>query len=378
MGELLEVGPFNSFGRRQVRIRGIDGSPTILMQGITELTGRYASVEVLRYDRALKLDMRIATDTLSSDTLNRLFRQRIDQRDVDDRLTVVRFFIETERYADAHRELERILADFPNEDFLKPQLAAMVARQAGQLLDEAERRRDSGQPELAQAILQRFPVALVDAKTKLRVGDALQRLQQDRELCDKVVGDLERLSADSRQVDSPVLKGFIQELRMNLTPATLPRLNDFLRLGEVDDIPIDNRISLAINGWIQGPGAGGQNLTLALESVGLRDSVLAYLQASNPLQRSETLQAIVANEASRPETIAAILKQIPPPLAELGSPDSQAGGGNSLIPDPGGRGNVRLAGRRLFGAAAAGVRPAEELPVCCCSVGRRCLAGGPN
>ncbi len=351
MGDLLQVGPFNAYGRRQVLIRGVDGSPMVLMQGITELTGRYAEVQALRFGRALRLDMRIATSTLDSPTLDRLFRHRVDQQDLDRRLEVVRFFIETDRYAEAHGELTRILADFPEADFLRPQLAAMVARQAGQLLDEAELRRDSGQPRLAGEILSRFPLAMVDPQMRIRVQDAAERLNADETQIAETIEQLRGLLPQTRFPRPDALTGIVDEITDHLSPATLPRMADFIRLGTVDDIPVDNRLSLAISGWVLGSGAGSQNLTRSVAAAELRSPVREFLTAADPMARNQALTQIRANEATSAQTMADLVAAMPPPLA-----------GRDVTADPSVDGQWQIVGDSVAGGECLVQLPPEYDP----------------
>jgi dienelactone hydrolase len=314
IGQVLWVTPFNEYGRRQMGLRGPDGTPLVLHQGLTELTARYAKVESLVTDRSIRLDMRLAISSIDTPSLLRVFRRRMNQDDVDARLQVVRFLSETQRYGDAHAELERVLRDFPEQDQLRPQLTALVEQQAIQLLEQAELRRDSGQPKLAEAILRRFPVAQVGQVTRLRVQDTLAKIDQTAQQASQISASLKLLVKRMNPVEAAPLENILAEIEANLSAATLPRLSDFVRLGDDDSMPPENRVALAVAGWILGNGSGEQNLKIAVSSVEVRDLVRMYLAEQDPQRRAALLEQLSRLEAARAEYVSRMLPLIRPPL----------------------------------------------------------------
>ena len=84
-----------------------------VVQGITEITPTYTKVEGLLVKNAYVWDMRINTSSIPRDILTKIFLRHIDQTDPDDRLRVVKLYIQAERYRDALAELNRVMSDFP-------------------------------------------------------------------------------------------------------------------------------------------------------------------------------------------------------------------------------------------------------------------------
>ena len=109
IGQILSTSPLDVYGRRRLLMRGVDGSPMILYQGLTELTAKYAKLEGLKPDSSIRLDMRIATESIDTKSLQRIFRKLLEQENPEARLEAVRFYIDPERYGDAKRELQAIL-----------------------------------------------------------------------------------------------------------------------------------------------------------------------------------------------------------------------------------------------------------------------------
>ncbi|WP_231603045.1 alpha/beta hydrolase [Neorhodopirellula pilleata] len=315
IGQILGVTPLNEYGRRQITVRGVDGTPTVLHQGLTELTARYAKLEGLKAERSIKLDMRIATESIDTPALMRIFRKRLDQSNPDQRLEMVRFFIESERYGDARRELQAILDQFPGEVELKPQLTALVERQAMQLIEQAQIRRESGQPQLARTILEKFPLDRVGRVTRLRVEDELSKIDQGTTQRNEIIDRLGKLVAGLPAAQSDALKDIVAEIDAKLTVDTLPRLSDFVRAGSNEAVPDHQRVALAVAGWILGNGSGETNLKLAMSLIEVRDLVQQYLAHPDQAARAQILEKLGPLEAARAENIAKLLPLIPPPLA---------------------------------------------------------------
>ena len=327
LGTIQGVSPFNDYGRRILTVRGPDGGPVRIIQGISEINSRYAKLIALKGKPTLNWDMRISTRTLDSSTLNRIFKKRTDQLDLNARLEVVRFFIAAERYQEAKAALQSTIDDFPDEVELLPQLAALTKRQAEQLLSEAKDRADAGQYQLARSILEGFPLQEVSRITRIQVEDALKALndpaQQATQLMERLRGHVAQLAANQRNS----LTAMLDEMEKGLSADTLSRLSDYERLGEADNLPIDNRVALAIAGWMLGAGSGEQNLSIAISLIQVRKLVAEYLATPDDARRKAILDELGNIEGSEPEYVDRILPLLPPTLPwPEGSPSEQVPG----------------------------------------------------
>ncbi|WP_182868946.1 alpha/beta hydrolase [Stieleria mannarensis] len=312
IGDILGVSDFNEYGRRTITIRGPTGEAIDIVQGITELNSRYAKVEALKARPSYVWDMRVATSTIMSDTLQNIFRQRIDQSDVNERLTVVRFFIEAERFRAAEEELTRTIRAFPELKDMKTQLIGIVNRQANQLIDEAALRASVGQEQYARSVYQRFPMNAVGRITREKVKIAVEKLsetdRQVKELVDALRADLEQLPEGQRES----LQSVFSEIEKGLSSATLPRLNDYSRLRKSDTVSLDERVALAVAGWLMGPGSGEQNLVVATSLVKVRDLVAEYLGPADLIRRPQILEELRTIEGAQIEYVARLLPQLLP------------------------------------------------------------------
>ena len=286
-----------------------------IFQGITELNPRYAKLKSLKDTPSYTWDMRISTRTLDSDTLRKIFQCRIPQDNLNRRLEVVRFFIECERFADAHSELGQILKDFPDAADMRPQLIAITESQGDQLLREAKRRIEVGQREFAKQVYEQFPLQAVGRLTRLEVQDGLKKLAATSSTID---GLLEQLRTQLRELpahQSAALSPLVDEMQAGLSAATLPRLNDYARLGAAGELAVENRVALATAGWLLGSGSGEQNLTVAIALIRVRDLVAEYLKTEDAARRAAILDELAILEGAQPEYIARMLPLLEPPKA---------------------------------------------------------------
>lgn len=317
IGGLHAVSPLNDYGQRITTMRGTDGSPTPIVQGITEINARYAALEALRSGSPNHLwSSRIATSSIPSDQLHRLFRRRIDQEDLSKRLEVVRFFIEAERLADARAELDVMISDFPEEPSLITQRRVLVQQQGAQLLAEAQRRQRIGQYQLAEQILRSFRLDDVASVTALEIQDTIAALESRHSSGQRL---LEQLRQQIRQTDARFphdsLLAFVDEMESDLSSDSVSRLADYARLGADASIDVENRVAMAIGGWLLGPGSGIQNLPIAVTLVDIQREVTRYLASSDGQQRGEILEAMRQIEGADASYVAQMLPNLKPPLS---------------------------------------------------------------
>lgn len=314
VGSIFGISPFDAFGRRTFSMQGPKG-PLTIHQGITELNSRYVKVEGLLSTRSYVWDMRIATSAFPSKQLNTFLTNWIDQSDLDGRLQVFRFFIEAGRYAAARETLQQAIKDFPEAEGLKRQLRTLIQQEASQIFDEAILRRDSGQPKFALQMLQGFPIDNVAIETRIKVQDALRKFRDEQQLATSLI---DRLTTQTDQLAPEItqpIKPLLDEMRRDLNTETLPRLSDYQRLGDDQNITLENRVALAIGGWLLGGGTGEQNLAVARSLIHVRQLVGEYLASEDPQRRQQILAELENQEGATPENVSRIIRTTRPPLS---------------------------------------------------------------
>ena len=330
LGSILGISPFNEYGRRVLTIRGPEG-PVQVVQGIKELTSRYAKLIALKGKPTLSWDMRVATSSLSTSELNMVFKRRMNMDDLNDRLEVVRFYISAKRYEDARQSLEATIKAFPEETDLQPQLAALTERQGLQLLDEAETRSRAGQYNLAKNILAGFPLDAVGRITRIKVEDAAKKLTDAEQACAQLIKQLQAQVGQLNAGQIQALQAIVDEIAGGLSADTLSRFSDYARLGNSDTIPLENRVALAISGWLMGSGSGEQNLSIAISLIQVRRLVVEYLSGADEPRRAAILDALRNLEGAQPEYIDLMLPLLVPTVGWPAESESELIEGMHLV-----------------------------------------------
>ena len=314
VGGILGTTPFDDHGRRILSLITASGQLDIV-QGITHITPRWTSLETVAMERPHLLDMRIATSSIPRDVLARVIDHGIDRNDADERLRVVRLYLQAERFDDARRELDGVLRDFPDLAGLTAERDGLANLMNARLLDEIRQRGRVGQDRLAMRLLENFPVEGAS-------GEILEEIREERDRYRDAQARAQRLVAafaertvqlgddgDRRQAEA-----IVAEIRQQVTFATLERLATFERLGLDATMPVDRAVAIGISGWVQGAATATDNLKLALSMARVRDLVRDYLQAGEPARRAELRRRLADEEAFDAATIAGIARLMRPPL----------------------------------------------------------------
>lgn len=312
IGDILGVSEFNQFGRRTIRIRGPKGANLEIVQGITELNARYAKVEALTAKPAYVWDMRVATSSIMPQTLQKIFRQQIDQKDFDQRLMVVRFFMESERFRAAEEELTRTMRAFPEQQDMNVQLIGIVQRQASQLISEAARRAEVGQEQYARDVYDRFPMNIVGRTTREEVKIAAEKLDETDQQVKSLIESLRADLSDLPDAPRKSLQTIVTEIEKGLSSATLRRLSDYSRLRKSETVALEDRVALAVAGWLMGSGSGEQNLIVATSLVKVRDLVSEYLGSADLVRRPQILEELRTMEGSQIQYVSKLLPLLNP------------------------------------------------------------------
>src|SRR5262249_43120115 len=149
----------------------------------------------------------------------------------DDRLKIVRLYLQGQRYRDAEEELKEVQRDFPDRAAgLKDVARQLKQLGARQVIDEIDVRRAAGQHQLAQAHLANFPPEGVDGdilqKIRAKVDDYAQLNEQGRTVVKELAELTAKLSDDSlRKKVEPLAKEISSELSIN----TLDRMATYRR-----------------------------------------------------------------------------------------------------------------------------------------------------
>ena len=358
VGPSLGITAFDKYGRRVYEMQTRDG-PLAVVQGITELTHRYAKVEsLLGPKRKIVWDMRLATSSIPRATLQRILDTAVAKDNPDARLQVVRFYLQGERYQDARRELNEIIRRFPEKQELRAEARSLRQMGARRVLREIELRRAAGQHELVSRLLSQFPAEEVAGETLQQVREMSTRYEHDTAQIVQVCEHLKIAAAaiaddDHRRLVEPI----VAEITENLSHNTIDRLVPFAQLVDDDDLSPDQKTALAVSGWLLGGENATQELSKAVSLLSVRKAVLKYLREPMVHQRELLLESVSSLEGASVESVADLLAHIVAPWEIPSKADRQHGAYELFAP-----GSHRARRLSLPRTAAARVRSVSPLP----------------
>ena len=314
IGGILAATPFDEFGRRILTLATASGRVDVV-QGITEITPRWTRVEAVLTDNPFLLDMRLSTGSIPRDQLRLVLDRQTDPASSEERLRIVRLFLQAERYEEARGELDGVIGDFPALQNLAEERRSLGELSATRLLDEVRLRGKSGQDALAMEILERFPADEASAETIEAIREARDAYRGRQASAERLLGLLqERCDSLEDGGTRDAVAGILDEIGAEMTFATLDRLSAFERMGTEPDLAADRALAIALSGWLQGAAAAGENLKLALSAARVRDLLRDYLRADDAAARQALRERVADEEAGDAATIASLARQMRPPL----------------------------------------------------------------
>jgi predicted esterase len=313
MGGVLEATPFDAWGRRIFSVATPNGREDIV-QGITEINPRYVRVEGLITDKPVQMDTRLATSSIPRETLAEVIAQYLDREDANQRLRLVRLYLQAERFEDARTELSGVLRDFPDLEHLADEQKRLARLAAEEILDELTLREAAGQHRLSMQLLDSFPADNADGLVLEQVRERRDRYRDRIAAARSLSEQLKSLAAQIEDTeDRTASLSVIEDITARLSFSTIERFATFDRMTNGDNIPAQRAMAIAINGWLGGATFADDNLKLALSAVRVRDKLQTFLQMADEEDRREIFDDLSQEEAFDAETVTTIARMMPPP-----------------------------------------------------------------
>ncbi len=313
VGMPQRIDPFDEWGRRTFAMTGQRGKTLEIVQGITEITPRWTTVQAIEGINHYIWTMKIATSSIPREQLTKILTRTLDAKDPEQRKRIVRLYMQSERFQDARIELEQLIKDFPDLKDLNDTVKTLRQLNAQRAVKEIELRRDAGQFRLSAAMLEAFPPEGVAGETLLKVRELLDEIQGYVAAGEKVLklidANVTALRSDAARADVRTIVG---EIKSELNVNTLDRFGPFIRLVDDPKMSAEQKLALAISGWLMGSAAAIDNLETSIALAKLRDVAGQYLQATRQADRANLL-AQLPSEANIGH-LAAIIAHMKPPL----------------------------------------------------------------
>ncbi len=317
LGPIVNEGKFDRFGRRIFSFMTKGGAVNVI-QGLTEITPQWSKVETLKGGGNYIWDMRIATSSIPRDALSTILLAQIDPKNPDDRLKLVRFYMQAERFTDAESELRQAIEAFkamPNMQGLDTLAKSLRQLSAERLLAEVDVRLKAGQNNLAYTMLQNFPVDSVPGVVLQAVRDKTDNLMKLQKRGTDTVDQIDNLLKDVKNAElKRALVPLCKEIHEELNFATLDRLATFRRLADDNTLLAEQRLALAISGWLLGSDDAIDNVQVAASLAETRNRIREYLNEPLPVNRRRILSLLVSEQGAAPKYAAGLLSHMKPPI----------------------------------------------------------------
>lgn len=320
VGAALRIDPFDEFGRRTYTLNTPNG-PLPVIQGITEITPQWTRVEGIK---TYAWDMRIGTSTIPPDILHKILLKHIDPKgtktiNVEGYKRIARFYLQSERYEKAEQLLEDLLKEFPDRADLKEQLTPFLRSikqmSAKRLLAELKFRRDTGQHRLVRDKLEKFPAEGVGGEILQGVREMIDDYHTGETRRQGVVQHIKTLSGKvADMISRENLKPILEEIAAEIGPNTLNRMAAFLQNADDPQMSDNEKLALAISGWVLGADAATVELPTAIAAYRVRRLIREYLKEPDAAARLQTFDYLKQESRADAAMVAKLLAHMKPPL----------------------------------------------------------------
>ncbi len=325
-GILVNTSQFDEFGHRILRAVPGPGEPAYdYVQGVTTISPRYVEVAALQGGpKAPKRSwkMSVGLGLVPPNVVRSLLQNQISDRENPvEHFGIVDFYLEAQQFQNAEAELKLIQQKFPGSADRVEDIRVKVRQShARQILEEVKRRQRNGQYELAGEIAERMKQdtdgvadqTLKELETIIKEIDGRQ-LEIENSLA-KVTEHVDRFNADPNLTapQKAMLKRFIDELKVELSPENVRRLSAFNSNADDPAQEEQQKVATAISGWLLGSNNATANFGEAESMFEVRDLIYRYLRSANPQDRGLIVDALKKFEAGTPEFVARMLAQMKP------------------------------------------------------------------
>ena len=148
-----------------------------------------------------------------------------------------------------------------------------------------------GQPQLARALLSKFPSDGVDGETLQQVREMLANYDtadhQREDLLARVNAQVALVKDDNSR---HLAEDFAKEIAADADSDALGRLASFDRLADAADLSAEQKVALAISGWLVGANEATDNFHNAVSLAEARDRVRKYLREPTAIERQQIVE----------------------------------------------------------------------------------------
>lgn len=312
---------FNEFGHRVIRVDTKHG-PKNFVQGITKITPEYVQLSSLKTDGPkTSLTMSIGTGAVPVETIRKLLHNQITNGNSPvEYQEIFGYFLRAQQFDEALKELDLIERRFPErKDQVNQDRARVRQSRARQVVREINRRIESNQTDLAkelagahmnkEGVAQNTLIELQDILSNIDAADA--KVIEVREKVSELVQQYQGAGKPTDQ-QKMMLQQFLAELNSELSPSNVARLDSYLVQANDAAQTDEQKVALAISGWLRGSNNAVANFATTESMFTVRDLIRAYLSDGDAAKRKEIIKRLKELESGTPEIVASMLAQMKP------------------------------------------------------------------
>ena len=304
----IVVEPFSDFGFRRLSIES-STKPVHVFQAITEVTPDHILVESINCRWKIGLGL----NAIPADTLGEILKRHLDKSDPVARLELVRFFAQAGYFPQASRELAVTAQDFPENSSLIVKADTELMSQFGHdIFLRLVRCQRAGQHVRAETFAKQLATLPLDGPAKLHAAQTIKSYDQWRKMIEHAKWlQKECQSRLHNQEHKFDISRFSSELDENLDFETLSRLQAFLDSESSDQFETEQRLALAVSGWVMGSANVICDFDQAMKLWHARNMIFEYLQ-SGGFAHLEQLEQLLSEENFTPKKIHLLISLLPP------------------------------------------------------------------
>lgn len=305
------IEPFDSFGRRRVRLRTIEGKERDVIQVVTEIHPTHLVVEAL----TVEWNAPIAIVEVTDEELIGMLDRQATANNLEDGIKLTQFLIQAKRYQLAQSKLSTLRTRFPDAnsriDLLQQNATLAIEADAQAAF---ERMMNAGRMEPASQIVREM-LRLEGTKDKSswqKHQDRLDRLLHDTNQIKQIV----QQAIDDTSLLNNLEKKLASEILHSIAPSNLDRFAPLLVLTDQAEQTSSTRWSLAASGWIAGAKLAQTNQDLTRKWLADRDRIERVWLAKSDEDLERSIDDVRAAKVS-PDLVAQLLRHLSAPPTEL-------------------------------------------------------------
>ena len=318
---LVESASFNEYGHRLISVQRPGKSMTNYVQGITKIAPEYVEVSTLkRVSPKDSFKMSLGLGAVPADTLQKILHNQIKRGDSPfEYESIFSFYLRAEKYTEALAELDLIERKFPERKDRCEEFRRNVRQsQARQVIEEIKTRIENGQTAVARELGRVMSTDGVAPQSLAELQELMNEIDNSRTELDTVQASIVELvkrfqSGAAPKADSGLLGMFLAELEGELSTSNVSRLDSYFVQANDATQTDEQKVALAISGWIVGSNSATPNYATAKSMFAVRELIKSYMESGDEGERRTIARKLKEDfEAGRPELVAAMLAQMKP------------------------------------------------------------------